>query len=86
MNRKDAKKLWPIIKAYGDGEEVEWLPCKNNWKPKSEGCGFDQGPDRYRIKPKVQEFWVLKSHIGPPVDRELAYSDNWMKVREVLSE
>ena len=88
MNREDAKKLWPIIKAFGDGEEVEWLSGKNNWKPKSETCGFDQDPSRYRIKPEPREFWLEQDGgwrviAGNGPDAHCT-NFNRIKVREVI--
>ncbi len=59
MNRENAKELWPIIKAFGDGEDVEYQSCgKGAWVPKDEGCAFNQEPSCYRIKPKPREFWL----------------------------
>ncbi len=91
MNREDAKKLWPIIKAFGDGEDVEWLANgRKEWMPKSETSGFTQKPSRYRIKPQEpREFKIMV--MGNGKIRDLndmigGFLGEVIKVREVLSE
>ena len=68
MTREEARKMWPIIKAFSEGEVVEY---RNN--PNDEwfnlggmnGLSFDSSPECYRIKPEpkyrpfnsVEECW-----------------------------
>lgn len=66
MNREQAKQLLPIIQAFADGSELQvhdtmdgqWLDIKDPW--------FNDGPERYRVKPKPVERWVLDEVcVGP---------------------
>jgi hypothetical protein len=51
MTRDRAKELLPIIKAYSEGKEIEFLDYDGEWVPKNTAAGFvDSGT--YRIKPK----------------------------------
>ena len=90
MNREDAKELWPIIKAFGDGEDVEWRSAgKDKWDPKSEKSGFTQSPSHYRIKPKPREFWVSAFRYSTDQTERHCFDGKpsfgtWIKVREVL--
>jgi hypothetical protein len=49
MTREEAKKLVPIIKAFGDGLDVE-LRVNEEWT-KLRNPAFSDHPDDYRIKP-----------------------------------
>lgn len=57
MTRKDAKKLLPIIKAYSEGKEIEFLNLGGKWKLLT-NPNFDGEPFQYRIKsePKYRPF------------------------------
>lgn len=66
MTREEAQKLWPILKAYSMGKEIEiysaekdmWLPCP---------CpGFVENC-RYRIKPAPAECWAVVNCEGRTV-------------------
>jgi hypothetical protein len=55
MTRERAKELAPIIKAYGDGAEIEFLNSDNEWDSAGAmGCPFRDGTE-YRIKPELKK-------------------------------
>jgi len=84
MNRTTAKQLWPIIKAYGDGKDVEfkfaggykWLSLDDpHWNDENE----------YRIKPEPREFRLyLQPRTGHVTLTPLPGEIEVIKVREVL--
>ena len=63
MKREDAKKLWPIIKAYSEGKAIlikhdgEWFEAGENTE-----VYFSESPSDYRIKPesKYRPFKTVK--------------------------
>ena len=57
ITREDAKKLLPIIKAYSEGKEIEFLNLGKKWKLLTDP-NFDGEPFQYRIKyePKYRSF------------------------------
>lgn len=59
MTREHAKQLLPIIQAFAEGEEIEYLNTEGKWTT-ADYPGFSSDPERYRIKPKPREF---KLHI-----------------------
>ena len=59
MTREKAKELLPIIKAYSEGKDIEFLNKKGEWKLLTEPY-FDCEPSRYRIKPE-QKYRPFKS-------------------------
>lgn len=50
MNRKEAKKLMPVIQAFADGKDVE-TKTGSGWMS-IENMSFAGNPDSYRIKPE----------------------------------
>ena len=54
MTRDNANKLLPIIEAYAEGKEIEFLGCDGVWNvvPKIANLSFDDKPEHYRIKPE----------------------------------
>ena len=54
MNRKEAKELLPIIKAFAEGKEIQYRNSFNEWIDikKNEGLSFIKTPLDYRIKPE----------------------------------
>ena len=50
MEKEDAKKLIPIIEAYGDGRDVEWFDG-HMWQTGTH-ISFSDKPENYRIKPQ----------------------------------
>lgn len=57
ITRENAKKLLPIIKAYSEGKEIEFLNLGSKWKLLTDP-DFDGEPFQYRIKsePKYRPF------------------------------
>jgi len=55
MNREQAKQLLPIIKAFADGADVQYMTSK--WNDANDPT-FYQGV-QWRIRPKPLERWVL---------------------------
>ena len=49
MTREEAKKVWPIVKAWAEGETIEY-DCGGAWK--EVGGHLWVGLYKYRIKPK----------------------------------
>jgi hypothetical protein len=63
MNREKAAELWPILKAYAEGAEIEYrgtAASSSVWPDTWTGVkGPTFQPDlEYRIKPKPREVWV----------------------------
>ena len=50
--KEDAKKLWPIMKAYSEGKKIQFFDDEK-WVDR-EKLSFDSEPHRYRIKPKTK--------------------------------
>ena len=61
ITRENAKELLPIIKAYSEGKEIEFLNLGNKWKLLTDP-NFDGEPFQYRIKPetKYRKFKSIK--------------------------
>lgn len=51
MIRERAKELWPIMKAYSEGECIQYLKKDGTWEVSSEEESFSHGW-HYRIKPE----------------------------------
>jgi hypothetical protein len=60
MTREDAAKLWPIIKAYSEGKQVQHRVEPGAWADFHEPS-FRDPADRYRIKPEPVERWMVFS-------------------------
>ena len=92
MNRERAKQLLPIIEAFANGEDIEflrkqvgdtkWEPLEDFWSLTEATASSDNV--EYRIKPKPREWWldpndyeIWDEQINPPVPDAI-------KVREVL--
>ena len=58
LNRKQAKDLLPIIKAFAEGKHIQWCNHCKNWIDVDERDGLDtEFPSSvYRIKPKYRPF------------------------------
>lgn len=55
MDRKEAKELLPIIKAFAEGKKIQYCYKVNGeWQDVKEGGGltFGNAPSCYRIKPE----------------------------------
>ena len=92
MNRERAKELWPIIKAFGEGETIQYGEDLSSLSDLSDNgdLGFDVEHFIYRIKPEPREF---KLAIGPKTgeifkfDKDLPWTGyEIIKVREVLDD
>lgn len=69
MNRERAKELLPIIQAFAEGAEVEYLrPSTGEWVPCPSPDWFHY--DQYRIKPKPVEAWGVVDADGSIFLRE----------------
>ena len=57
MTREKAKELLPIIKAFSEGKDIEYLNFWGKWELLTEPY-FDSEPSKYRIKtkPKYRPF------------------------------
>ena len=57
ITRENAKKLLPIIKAYSEGKDIEFLNLRDKWQLLPDPS-FDGEPLHYRIKtePKYRPF------------------------------
>ena len=63
MERKEAKELWPVIKAFGEGKQIQYFNSRV-WVD-LEYPKFNDEPYLYRIKPEpkyrpfksVEECW-----------------------------
>lgn len=63
MTRDEAQKLWPIIKAYGEGKTVQYQT--GSWEDLRDNVEFDRRPvSLYRIKPEPVECWAVVSRDG----------------------
>ena len=49
-----------VIKAWADGEEIEYKAFAGGWQPVTNPCPSFYGDFAYRIKPKIvkKEAWV----------------------------
>jgi hypothetical protein len=57
MDRESAKKLWPIIKAFGEGEAIQ-IDAAGTWIPVGDCPSFECGAGKYRIKPKPRKVTI----------------------------
>jgi hypothetical protein len=56
VTRDDAKVLWPIIKAYGEGKAIQTLRMHSDTWDDITDPGFTLPPHHYRIKPEPMEY------------------------------
>ena len=55
MTREEAKKYLPIIQAYIDGKQVQWLDETGRWHDANDKLlTFYSPPSNYRIKPELK--------------------------------
>ena len=54
MKKEDAKSLWPLVKAFGEGETVQILDALDQWQDlnSDNDLPFPYSAASYRIKPK----------------------------------
>lgn len=64
MDRATAKTMWPLIKAYAEGADIEILGVVNGWR-KEENPNFLGDPSWYRIKDEElnneQAWWAQQN-------------------------
>jgi len=89
MNRERAKELWPVIKAYADGEAVQYkIEESERWDTVPRHISIDMefaNENEYRIKPEPRE-WnaiLIRNELHPA---HSPYAGEIIKVREVLDE
>ena len=55
MTREEAKKYLPIIQAYIDGKQIQWLDETGRWHDTNDKLlTFYSPPSNYRIKPETK--------------------------------
>ena len=91
MKRERAKQLAPIIKAFGNGEDIQFHDG-DDWSDIGgegiEADALENGGLKYRFKPKPREFWLntMSNTIHDGDERpDYRLDSKWIKVREVLS-
>jgi hypothetical protein len=59
MTREEAKELWPTVKGFSEGMQVQyWGPITKTWITASEReAGFNPSV-RWSIKPEPRVIWV----------------------------
>lgn len=57
MTREDAKQLWPIIKAWAEGETLQFKRHDGGFFD-VEDVVFNEDASCYRLKPKPRTFWA----------------------------
>ena len=58
MNRDQAKELLPVIQAFAEGKDVQWLEScgSEEWITVEDEAYFEEW--QWRIKPEPIELWV----------------------------
>lgn len=57
MTRETAKQLWPIIKAWAEGETLQFRNAYGEFND-IDDVVFNEDASCYRIKPKPRTFWA----------------------------
>ena len=84
MNREWARELWPIVRAFGEGKEVQ-LKRTDGWVALKDPL-WNLHPTNYRIN-QAREFDVRvmgDGKIPSEADERAGYTGKIIKVREVL--
>jgi outer membrane phospholipase A len=58
MTREQAKELWPIVKAFSEGEAVQFRDDAGNWYDYDTDEGYFAARFAYRIQPEPRVIWV----------------------------
>lgn len=90
MTREQAKELLPVIQAYAEGKEVQFLDAYDkSWCDCSE-AGFNV-QTKWRVKPEPREFWLVycrgackPSEIWDYKPSGLSEGVRYIHVREVI--
>lgn len=63
MRRGTIKALLPVMTAFANGEEIQFLNAEGEWKNGRSDMGFNLSPEKYRIKPTpvVVKHWIIVS-------------------------
>jgi hypothetical protein len=65
MTREEAKTLWPIMKAWSEGEKIERVIYHGggikSWAVVDDDNIHSFVAVEYRIKPKLRDFWFAPS-------------------------
>lgn len=72
MKKEDAKKLIPIIEAYGNGRDVEWFDG-HVWQTGTY-ISFSDKPENYRIKPEPKL-------VPFTFEDNLLFRDKWIRLK-----
>jgi len=66
MNKEQAKKLLPIIKAFTEDKKIQYLNNKGEWEDQDQLLAF-YGNIEYRIKPRIslQKGYMYKIKLRP---------------------
>lgn len=62
MTREQTKQLLPILKAYANGETIEFYSSFSSYKKRwieTNNLDFCNDPENYRIKTKPVEGWAI---------------------------
>jgi hypothetical protein len=61
MNREQAKRMVPIVTAIAEGKTVQFRWDDGQWRdidPHSSNTHYNCEPERWRLKPAPQEWWI----------------------------
>lgn len=70
MRRQEAKALWPIIKAFGEGETIEYSSDGVEWSISTSPSWAQDCMYRIKPKPKLVPFTF---------EDNLLFKDRWLK-------
>lgn len=97
MNRERAKQLWPLIKLYSEGKEIQYrlnLPPMTNGDWVNDRCpDFHNNFLEFRVKPEAREWWFVGSQKFASKEDAMVFKhmgftmcDEIIHMREVLDE
>ena len=94
MTREQAKELLPVITAWADGKQIEWLNNETGkWMSfELEHWPFFEEPHKWRIEPEPRRWWIWFPANGSGIIAELddgpprvrAKGDILVHVQEIL--
>lgn len=95
MTKEEARHVAEVYLAFADGVAIQYDPG-GGWVA-CEGCPdgdtITKHPERFRIKPKPREWWIVGSHLCDSLEEAQSvsedyghrgYEDEIVPVREVL--
>ncbi len=93
MTREQAKELLPVIEAFIDGKQVQFLDGTKNWRDAGDNVTFFSNVE-YRIKPEPREWTIFLGSDGCILHKDPESSYNpWeagyqsakaVRVREII--